>query len=174
MASRLVVMLLAGLLPLAVSAATAMRLQSPAFGHTTRLPTQYTCDGTDLSPPLEWGPLPEGTKSLAIVVEDPTVVGGNFVHWVVYDLPASTRSLAEGVEAVEKLPNGARQGRNDFGTIGYRGPCPSPGKVHDYWFRVYALDGPLEVRQRPTGRDVLQAMLEHTVGVAEVMGSYGR
>jgi len=153
---------------------TVLRLQSPAFKHTGRIPAQYTCDGKDLSPPLEWGQPPAGTKRIAIVVQDPTVDPGPVVHWVLYDLPGSWTGVPAGVARRETLPSGARQGRNDFGSVGYRGPCPAPGKSHDYWYRVYALDGPLTLPPRPSGRDVLEAMDDHTVRVAELMGTYSR
>src|SRR4029453_14313774 len=153
---------------------TVLRLQSPAFKHTGRIPAQYTCDGKDLSPPLEWGQPPAGTKRIAIVGQDPTVDPGPVVHWVLYDLPGSWTGVPAGVARRETLPSGARQGRNDFGSVGYRGPCPAPGKTHDYWYRVYALDGPLTLPPRPSGRDVLEAMNEHTAPAAELMGTYSR
>jgi len=173
MATRLIAAI-APLVLLGAAGTPAMHLHSPAFEHTTRMPAQYTCDGKDVSPPLEWGPLPPGTKSIAVIAQDPTVEGENFVHWVLYDLPPSTRSLPAGVPRTEALRSGARQGRNDYGTIGYRGPCPSPGKGHEYWFRVYALDARLHLPRRPNGRDLMRALPDHTLRVAETMGSYSR
>jgi Raf kinase inhibitor-like YbhB/YbcL family protein len=151
-----------------------MRIHSAAFQHGKKIPARFTCDGKDLSPPLAWGPLPDGTKRIAIVVEDPTVSAGSAVQWAIYDLPGTTTSVPEGVPRTEKLKSGARQARNDFGAIGYRGPCPTKGTHHEYWFRVYALDGPLALPAKPKGRDVLRAIPGHAVGVAEVMGSYER
>jgi Raf kinase inhibitor-like YbhB/YbcL family protein len=151
-----------------------MRIHSSAFEHGKKIPARYTCDGKDLSPPLAWGPLPPGTKRIAVVVEDPTVSAGSAVQWAIYDLPGTTKSLPEGVPRTEKLKSGAHQARNDFGTVGYRGPCPTAGTRHEYWFRVYALDGRLVLREKPKGRDVLRAIPGRALGVAEVMGSYSR
>ena len=173
MVARLAAMLM--LVPALVAAGPiTFRVHSAAFAHTAPIPARYTCDGKDVSPPLEWGRPPPGTKRIAIVAEDPTVAAGSFVHWALYDLPGSTEGVPEGVGRSEKLRNGARQVRNDFATVGYRGPCPPPGKAHQYWFRVYALDGPLALPPRPTGREVLGAMSGHVVRVAEVMGTFAR
>ena len=159
---------------IAVAGTLSFALHSAAFTHRAPIPVLYTCEGTDISPPLEWGPVPPGTRGIAIVAEDPTVAEGSFVHWVLYDLPESAQGLPENVTRAETLRSGGRQGRNDFGTVGYRGPCPPPGKVHQYWFRVYALDGPLKLPPQPNGRDVLRAIAGHTVRVAEIMGTFSR
>jgi Raf kinase inhibitor-like YbhB/YbcL family protein len=166
---------LAVLLALAAPhAAESPRLRSPAFEHMKAIPKQYTCDGADASFPLEWGAPPKGTKSIAVVAEDPTVESGSFVHWAIYDLPASVQGLPKGVPRTEKLKSGAHQALNDFGSVGYRGPCPPPGTSHDYWVRVYFLDQKPKLKKKPTGHDVLHATVDHCVRVMELMGRYAR
>ena len=118
----------------------SVEVTSPAFHDGGSIPSKYTCDGQNVSPPLKWNTIPEGTKSIALIVDDPDAPRGDWVHWVVYDLPASLRELPERVPPDEEiLGNGGRQGTTDFGKIGYGGPCP-PGGTHRYFFKIYALD----------------------------------
>jgi Raf kinase inhibitor-like YbhB/YbcL family protein len=147
---RLMVPLLAAVVAV-TGPITRWTLQSPAFKHTARIPSQYTCDGKDMSPPLQWGQPPAGTKRIAIVVQDPTVDSGSAVHWLLYDLPGSWTGVPAGVARSERLPSGARQGRNDFGSVGYRGPCPPAGKAHDYWFRAMPSMDPSSFRRDRAG-----------------------
>ncbi len=117
-----------------------MKISSPAFSDGANIPAKFTCQGENLSPQLDWSGTPAGAQSLALVVSDPDAPGGTFIHWVLYNLPPQTAGLAEGIPPNERLSGGAAQGRNDFGRIGYGGPCPPPGKPHRYIFTLYALD----------------------------------
>jgi len=137
------------------------------------IPRHYTCDGDNVSPPLEWDDIPAGAKSLALIVEDPDAPGGTFTHWVLYNIPVSMRHLPEDVRRDATLPNGARQGKNDFGKIGYGGPCP-PGGSHHYYFRLFALDCILDLAPAAEKKDVLAAMQGHILAETEVMGEYSR
>jgi Raf kinase inhibitor-like YbhB/YbcL family protein len=153
----------------------AFSLTSTAFKDGATIPSQHTCDGADRSPPLVWSDAPSGTAAFALIADDPDAPAGTWVHWVVYNLPASTTELPENVAKVESLDLGAaRQGRNDFHRPGYGGPCPPPGPAHRYLFRLYALDAPLKVRPGATKKDVEAAMQGHTLGMAQLMGTYAR
>ena len=149
-------------------------LQSSAFSQGADIPRKFTCDGHDLSPALTWSEPPVGTRSLALIADDPDAPVGVWVHWVLYDLPATVRELHEGVAKEDVLDNGARQGRNDFGRIGYGGPCPPPGKAHRYFFKLYALDAPTELKPGAAKAELVQAMKGHVLAEAELMGRYKR
>ncbi|MGH9804909.1 MAG: YbhB/YbcL family Raf kinase inhibitor-like protein [Candidatus Acidiferrales bacterium] len=149
-------------------------LQSPAFSHGEDIPRKFTCDGPDLSPALNWSEPPAGTRSLALIADDPDAPVGVWVHWVLYDLPPTSRELPEGVAKKESLDDGGRQGRNDFGRIGYGGPCPPPGKAHRYFFKLYALDAPTKLKPGATKAEVEKAMKGHLLAQAELMGRYKR
>ncbi len=166
---------LALLFALGVSAmAQGFLIRSPAFPYGQVIPSRYTCDGEDLSPPLSWLGLPEGTGALLLYVFDPDAPSGIFVHWVAYDLPPVLKGLPEGVPGVPEAM-GFKQARNDFGRIGYGGPCPPPGHGrHRYFFRLYALDAALGVPPGRPAREVLQAARGHVLGQAEWMGTYSR
>ncbi len=155
---------------------TAMKLQltSPAFAEGDSIPTQYTADGKDVSPPLRWGEVPKTARSLALICDDPDAPRGVWVHWVLYNLPADARELPEGLPADKTLPSGARQGTNDFGSIGYGGPSPPRGKPHRYFFKLYALDTPLDLAAGATKADLVAAMKGHVLAEGELMGRYGR
>ncbi|MEB3182529.1 MAG: YbhB/YbcL family Raf kinase inhibitor-like protein [Nostocaceae cyanobacterium] len=150
-----------------------MKLESTAFKSDSLIPSKYTCDGEDISPALSWSEPPSGTKSLALIVDDPDAPGKTFVHWVLYDIPATARSLPENVAAVNNLPNGTLQGKNDFGKLGYGGPCP-PGGTHRYFFKLYALDKKLDLESGATKAQVLVTMDGHILASAELMGGYQR
>ena len=152
----------------------AFVLTSKAFDNDGNIPKTFTCDGTDVSPALAWNDPPPGTKSLALISDDPDAPMGTWVHWVAFDIPAGTRELPEGVAKTADLPAGGRQGRTDFGRIGYGGPCPPPGKPHRYYFRLYALDTQLNLKPGSTKPDVEKAMKGHILAQAELMGRYGR
>ena len=132
--------------------AMALSITSPEFSEGEVIPKKFTCDAQDVSPRLEWKEPPANTQSIALIMDDPDAPGGIWVHWVLYDLPANTRELPEGVAKQEQLSRGGRQGRNDFGKIGYSGPCPPPGKPHRYFFKVYALDMKLSLKAGEIGR----------------------
>ncbi|NOU28432.1 MAG: YbhB/YbcL family Raf kinase inhibitor-like protein [Polyangiaceae bacterium] len=150
------------------------RLTSPSFAHEAEIPTKHTCEGADVSPPLVWAGLPAGTKSLALIVDDPDAPDPKapqrvFVHWVVYDLPPSAKGLAEG--ASTQLPPSALQGKNDWKVRGYRGPCPPIGR-HRYVHKLYALDTVLPDLGEPDKGALERAMEGHVIAQAVLIGTY--
>jgi hypothetical protein len=151
-----------------------LELQSVACTPGGRITKKYTADGPDVSPPLEWTEPPPGTKSFAITCDDPDAPVGNWVHWVLWGLPANTRSLEENVPKQATLANGARQGKNDFKRIGYGGPAPPRGPAHRYFFRLYALDFVPDLKPGATKTELDRAMRGHVLAEAELMGTYGR
>ena len=151
-----------------------LTLTSTRFEQGATIPKRYTCEGENISPALDWSDVPSGTKSLALVCEDPDAPSGMFIHWVMYDIPASERGLAENIAKSEVLPNGSRQGKNGAGKIGYTGPCPPPGKPHRYFFRLFALDAPVSFSQPPTRDELMAAIDAHILARGEVMGTYRR
>lgn len=152
----------------------AFTIQSSDFANGADVPRPFTCDGEDRSPALSWSGAPEGTKTFALIADDPDAPAGTWVHWVIFNIPAKTNSLPSGVEKKEQLPDGAKQGRNDFRKIGYNGPCPPPGKPHRYFFKLYALGSELKLPAGATKADVEHAMEGHTLGRAELTGRYKR
>ena len=152
----------------------AFTLSSSAFKAGAEIPKQFSCEGADQSPPLSWSGAPEGTKSFALIADDPDAPVGTWVHWVLYDLPGDTTELRQGLRTDETLPNGAKHGVNDFRKTGYGGPCPPPGKPHRYFFKLYALDASINLNPRATKADVLRAIEGHVLGQAELMGTYRR
>ncbi len=150
-----------------------MELKSSAFQPGEMIPAKYTCDGPDVSPPLSWSEPAAGTKSFALISDDPDAPAGTWVHWVMWNIPASARALDENLPKQESLPNGAKQGTTDFRRIGYGGPCP-PSGTHRYFFRLYALDTTLNLPARTTKKDLEKAMQGHTLAQAELMGKYRR
>lgn len=151
-------------------------LVSPAFHDRSPIPAKFTCDGADVSPPLGVLDPPPSTLSLALICDDPDAPGGTFVHWVLYNLPPDTRSIPEGVPAFEILADlgRARQGKSDFGRIGYGGPCPPPGAPHRYEFRLSALDVLLPLKGGPSKADVERAMEGHVLATSRLVGVYQR
>jgi Raf kinase inhibitor-like YbhB/YbcL family protein len=154
--------------------AVTMQLASPDFLYGGTIPKDFTCDGADRSPQLVWTQPPSGTAAFALIADDPDAPVGTWVHWVLYDLPATATGLARGVPKTERLADGSIQGRNDFKRIGYGGPCPPAGKPHRYFFKLYALDKKLRLAGGVTKQEVERAMHGHIVGQAELMGIYGR
>jgi len=150
-----------------------IKITSSVFDEGGMIPAKYTCDGDDVSPPLAWEQIPEGTKSIALICDDPDAPVGTFVHWVVWNLPADTKELAENVPADDALPGGAGQGRTDFGRIGYGGPCP-PSGTHRYFFKIYALDAVLDLPAGARKSDLVKAMQDHTLGQGQLVGKYKR
>jgi Raf kinase inhibitor-like YbhB/YbcL family protein len=147
---------------------------SSAFQSSADIPRKYTCDAEDISPPLRWANAPARTKSFALIADDPDAPGGTWVHWVIYDLPPETKELAEGAAKSETLANGAKQGVNDFRKVGYGGPCPPAGASHRYYFKLYALDAPTNLKPRATKQQLLEAIKGHALGEAELIGRYKR
>ncbi|MFM7450613.1 MAG: YbhB/YbcL family Raf kinase inhibitor-like protein [Leptolyngbyaceae cyanobacterium] len=155
-------------------AVPSMKLESRAFTANATIPQQYTCDGQDLSPPLQWDTPPPGTQSLVLITDDPDAPRGTFVHWVLYNLSPDQRGLTEGASSAQPtLANGAFQGRSDFGKLGYGGPCPPSGS-HRYFFKLYALDTRLTLQPGDTKAQVERAMQGHILDQAELMGYYTR
>jgi Raf kinase inhibitor-like YbhB/YbcL family protein len=155
-------------------APVTIRLTSPAFSHEGAIPQKHTCDGADLSPGLDWSGLPAGTASLTLFCDDPDAPGGTWVHWVLYDLPANAVDLPEGLPADAELAAGGFHGENDFGRLGYGGPCPPAGKPHRYFFRLYALDRELGLAAGASRPEVVDAMQGHILVQGVLMGTYQR
>lgn len=151
-----------------------IQITSPAFSEGAPIPAKYTCDGQDLSPPLRWGGVPQGAKSLTLICEDPDAPVGIWVHWLLYDLPPSITELPQGIPPKKIVLRGAKQGKNDFGRLGYGGPCPPRGSPHRYFFRVFALDAELPLSPGLSKRDLLQAMEGHILAEGALMGIYQR
>lgn len=151
----------------------AITIASTAFAEGGIIPQQYTCDGSDISPPLSWSGVPEGTKSLALISDDPDAPAGTWVHWVLFNIPPETNELPENVPPDQTLASGARHGVNDFGRLGYGGPCP-PSGTHRYYFKLYALDAMLDLSGRVTKADLLSAVAGHILAEGQLMGKYRR
>jgi hypothetical protein len=152
-----------------------MTLTSPSFAAGGEIPAKHTCEGKDVSPSLSWTGVPGGTKSLVLIVDDPDAPDPQaprttWVHWVVYDIPASVTSLPEGVRK-DTLPRGSHDGLNDWKRMGWSGPCPPVGR-HRYFHKLYALDVVLGDLQSATKSDVEKAMTGHVLGRAELVGTY--
>jgi Raf kinase inhibitor-like YbhB/YbcL family protein len=150
-----------------------MTVTSPAFNPLQTIPKKHTCDGPDVSPPLSWTGVLKNAKSLVLICDDPDAPAGVWVHWVCYDIPSSVDSLAEGIQKTDTLSCGGKQGKNDFGRIGWGGPCP-PGGTHRYFFKLYALDTMLNLAPGKTKKDVETAMKGHVLGQGELVGKYSR
>lgn len=150
----------------------SFELRSSAFQQNLSIPTKYTCDGANVSAPLSWRDAPRETKSFALIVDDPDAPAGIWVHWMLYDLPAGSHALAEAIPNQETLGNGAKQGVNDFGKIGYVGPCPPRGLAHRYFFKLFALDRMTELKPRATKQQLVDAMNKHILAEAELVGTY--
>ncbi len=151
----------------------AMKIESSGFTASQPIPQKFSCEGADISPPLAWSGAPPGTTTFALIADDPDAPAGTWVHWVLFNLPASTTSLPEGVAKTDSAAGGV-QGKNDFGNIGYGGPCPPPGKPHRYFFKLYALDTSLSLSAGARKQDVEKAMQGHVIAQAELMGTYQR
>ena len=154
----------------------AMNIQitSAAFADGQPIPAKYTGDGQDVSPPLRWTNAPANTRSFALIADDPDAPVGTWVHWVLYDLPATATELAENTPKSPQLPDGAKQGLNSGSRLGYGGPCPPPGKPHRYFFKLYALDTLLNLKPGVTKKDLLKAMEGHVLAEGQLMGTYQR
>ncbi|TFG50031.1 MAG: YbhB/YbcL family Raf kinase inhibitor-like protein [Anaerolineales bacterium] len=144
-----------------------MSLTSPAFNNGEAIPTQYSCDGEDLSPDLDWFGIPQGTQSLALIMDDPDAPVGTWIHWVLYNIPADKPGLRTGITGA------GLDGTNSWGSTGYGGPCP-PGGTHRYFFKLYALDMMLDLNPGAKKQALLAALEGHILAQAELMGTYTR
>jgi Raf kinase inhibitor-like YbhB/YbcL family protein len=149
-----------------------LSISSAAFKEGEKIPVKYTCGGPDISPPLAWGEPPKKAKIFALLVDDLDAPGGVFTHWVLFNLPVDIRQLVEGVPMQERLQNGALQGKNDFGSLGYGGPCPPRGSTHLYRFTLYALDKVLDLNPGASRKQVLDAMKGHILEQGQLAGTY--
>ena len=150
-----------------------MEIKSSAFLEGGIIPLKYTCDGINVSPPLNWYSIPDSTKSLSIICDDPDAPMGTWVHWVIYNLPVNITELAENIKTQRILKNGAMQGLNDFHKIGYGGPCP-PSGIHRYFFKLYALNTELNLKPGATKSKLVKAMKGHILAEAKLIGKYSR
>jgi Raf kinase inhibitor-like YbhB/YbcL family protein len=154
----------------------AMRFSSTSFDHETEIPVRHTCEGEDVSPPLVWTDVPQGTRAMALIVDDPDAPDPRapkttWVHWVLYNLPASPGVLPEALLS-DELPSDTREGRNDWRHTGYRGPCPPIGR-HRYYFKLYALDAPLAQLGPSAGKKEVEAAMQgHILESATLIGTY--
>lgn len=151
-----------------------IQLESAAFTEGAAIPTKYTCDGANVSPALKWKDVPPGTRSLALIADDPDAPAGTWVHWVLYGVPPSLTELPEGVAATGTVLGGTMQGTNDFKKVGYGGPCPPRGNPHRYFFKIYALDAELSMKAGATKSDLVRAMEGHILAQGQLMGTYKR
>jgi hypothetical protein len=150
-----------------------IKIKSAVFEEGGMIPKKYTCDGENISPPLSWADAPDGTKTYALICDDPDAPAGTWVHWVMYNMPANTKELSEAVSAKKNIDNGAIQGINDFRKTGYGGPCP-PGGTHRYFFKIYALNTSLDLRGDVTKDQLLSAMSGHILAEGQLMGKYSK
>jgi Raf kinase inhibitor-like YbhB/YbcL family protein len=151
--------------------AADFQITSTAFGNGEKVPSLYTCDGKDVSPPLAWSGTPEGTKAFALIMDDPDAPGGTWVHWVIYNIPADAASLPQGVPTDATLASGAMQGSNSWKRTGYGGPCPPSGS-HRYYFKLYALSDTLDLKSGANKRKLLKAMKGKVLGQVELMARF--
>lgn len=150
-----------------------IKVISPAFEEGGMIPSKYTADGQNISPPLKWEGVPDGTKSIALISDDPDAPVGTWVHWVMWNIPAEAMELTENIPPYEDLPDGSRQGITDFRNPGYGGPAP-PSGTHRYYFKIYALDIKPDLPSNSTKADLLKAMEGHILAEGQLMGKYKR
>jgi len=151
-----------------------LTLKSSAFTEGKTIPVKYTCDGKNISPEVQWSNVPDGTKSFALILDDPDAPSKTWVHWVLFNIPASQHELKEDLPAKKELDSGATFGINDFGDVAYGGPCPPNGPAHQYVLKLYALDTKLDLKPGATKPQVLQAMKGHIIEQTELKEKYKR
>lgn len=149
----------------------SFEITSPAFANAEQIPAEYSCKGRNISPALTWNEPPAAAQSFALIMDDPDAPMGTWVHWVIFNIPASTRNLKEGTPTDAKLSDGSLQGRTSAGSNGYHGPCP-PSGTHRYFFKLYALDTMLDLSSKADKKEVLAAMESHILANAELMGTF--
>ena len=150
-----------------------MHISSPAFENGQTIPILHTCDGNNISPALDWQFAPPGTESFALIMEDPDASAGTWIHWVIYNIPAASSGLPQGVPPQDQLTDGSLHGLNSWQRIGYSGPCP-PGGTHRYIFNLYAVDRMLSLNAGLSSADVREAIQTHLLTEAELIGVYQR
>jgi len=151
-----------------------IQITTTAFAEGQPIPEKHAFENKDLSPALQWSGVPPAAKSLALICDDPDAPMGTWVHWVIYDLPPTTSGLPEGLAKSVELPDGVKQGVNDYKKTGYGGPCPPPGKPHRYFFKLYALDAMTGLKAGVTKKDLLKAMEGHVLAEGQLMGTFQR
>jgi len=154
--------------------AFAFELQSEVFENKGYIPDRYTCDAQDFSPPLSWSDIPENTKSLVLICDDLDASFKIWVHWVAFNIPPEVEGVKEGISKEELTELSIVEGINDFGKVGYQGPCPPSGKAHRYSFRLYALDTTLALEEGASKKDLIEAMQGHIIAEAKLIGLYQR
>ncbi len=152
----------------------SLSISSAAFSEGTRIPVQYTCEGKDISPPLSWNDVPEGTKSFVLICDDPDAPMGTWDHWLIYNIPGDSAGLAEGIQTDESLTDGSKHGLNSWKNTNYGGPCPPPGNPHRYFFKLYALDTMLSLTGEVNKNSLENAMQKHILAEAQLMGTFSR
>lgn len=150
-----------------------LELMSNVIKENQLIPPKYTCDGKNISPPLSWKGAPDGTKTWALILDDPDAPAKIWVHWVIYNIDSSITQLSEHLPTTDSLSNGALQGINDFGHFGYGGPCP-PSGTHHYRFTLYALDTRLNLKAGATKSQLLDAMKGHILAETKLIALYKR
>ena len=150
----------------------ALEIESSAFKNNTYIPDEYTCKGEDVSHPLMWSGVSQETKSFALICDDPDAPVTTWVHWVIFNIPADRVMLHKDVERKNEIQDIGSQGKNSWGKIGYGGPCPPPGNIHRYFFKLYALDAVLDLKSGATKKDLLNAMEGHILSQAEFVGLF--
>ena len=152
-----------------------IKIKSTAFHQGSAIPLKFSCEGSNVSPQLHWNEVSKDVKSYAIIVDDPDAPGGDFVHWIIFNIPGNMMELNENVTPSRNIPDEVMLGTNSFGRIGYGGPCPPPEKPHHYFFRIYALDTILHhVESGVTKQQLVKAMEGHIMASGELMGTYQR
>ena len=152
--------------------AFALEIKSEAFEKGGYINSEYTCEAEDISPALSWSDVPVGTKSFALICDDPDAPAKSWSHWVIFNIPADKANLAKDIPKIGRFDDGTIQGLNDFGKVGYGGPCPPPGRAHRYFFKLYALDTNLLLYENATKDDCLEAIKGHIIAEAETFGVY--
>ncbi len=148
-----------------------IQVSSKSFLNNQTIPSRYTCDGENISPPLVWSEVPDKTRSIAIICDDPDAPSGDWVHWLIYNIDPNINELPENIPLKRIIDGNTRQGINDFGKTGYGGPCPPSGN-HRYFFRLFALDTVLDLKENAKKKDLLNAMKNHVVAEGELIGLY--
>jgi hypothetical protein len=148
-----------------------MTISSKSFQHEGLIPARYTCTGSNISPDISWSGIPRGTRSFALICNDPDAPSGNWIHWVLFNIPVSVNRLLENFQPGGSVSGSIKNGRNDAGLLGYYGPCP-PSGIHRYYFRVYALDVVLKAEEGLSAAELEKSMEGHILGKGELMGKY--